>query len=266
MTGRTKKVLEDHFDRSPELEASLEKAGKTEELSMVRAIAEMANIHYVRQGEPKGLGHAVAMARHHVGDEPFAVLLGDDLMAEGSPLLRQMIAAVERHGLLGGGPEGVRPGGDLGLRCRGPVAATLRPRGWWASAAWSRSPARRRPVRTWPSWAATCSPRRIFDALDRIEPGEGRRAPAHRRHRAAAHRRRSIYGLPFIDGRYDTGNKLTGCGPPWSWPAAPEDLGPAFRAWLSDFVKAEGLVDGRCRSGGRIRGVRRQGGGSCRRR
>src|ERR1700739_2478666 len=78
VTGRGKRSIEDHFDRSFELEHALERSGKTEELAQMRAIADMGNIHYVRQGEPKGLGHAVSMARAHVGEEPFVVLLGDD--------------------------------------------------------------------------------------------------------------------------------------------------------------------------------------------
>src|SRR5687767_10268220 len=82
ITGRGKRTLEDHFDRSFELEHYLQAAGKLDLLKEVEAIAEMADIHYVRQGEPKGLGHAVSVARQHVGDEPFAVILGDDIMTE----------------------------------------------------------------------------------------------------------------------------------------------------------------------------------------
>ena len=80
ISGRSKRSVEDHFDRSPELEHLLERTGKFEQLKAVQAIATMANVHYVRQGEAKGLGHAVSVARWHVGDEPFAVLLPDDIM------------------------------------------------------------------------------------------------------------------------------------------------------------------------------------------
>src|SRR6202030_2022427 len=91
ITGRGKRSLEDHFDRSFELEYYLERAGKEEALAEMRAIADMADIHYVRQGEPKGLGHAVGVARQHVGDEPFAVLLGDDIMHERAGVLDGML-------------------------------------------------------------------------------------------------------------------------------------------------------------------------------
>ncbi|SCJ37324.1 UTP--glucose-1-phosphate uridylyltransferase [uncultured Clostridium sp.] len=80
ITGRNKKSIEDHFDRSVELEMELEKSGKKEMLEMVREISDMVNIHFIRQKEPKGLGHAILCAKAFVGDEPFAVLLGDDVV------------------------------------------------------------------------------------------------------------------------------------------------------------------------------------------
>ena len=79
VTGRSKKSIEDHFDRSVELELELEQKGKTEMLKMVQDISNMVNIHYIRQKEPKGLGHAIYCAKSFIGNEPFAVLLGDDI-------------------------------------------------------------------------------------------------------------------------------------------------------------------------------------------
>ncbi len=98
ITGRGKRSLEDHFDRSFELEYYLEKAGKFELLKEMQEIAEMADIHYVRQGDPRGLGHAVSVARQHVGDEPFVVMLGDDIMTEASQVLPNMLSIYERYG------------------------------------------------------------------------------------------------------------------------------------------------------------------------
>ena len=89
-----KKVMEDHFDRAFELEARLAAKGKLAEVEAIRAIGSQAQVHFVRQGEPRGLGHAVSMARRHVGDEPFAVLLPDDIMVDGGCLLRGMIDAL----------------------------------------------------------------------------------------------------------------------------------------------------------------------------
>lgn len=98
ITSPYKKAIEDHFDRSVELETVLAKSGKQAEASSVRELAELADIHFIRQGEALGLGHAVGLARLHVGNEPFAVLLGDDMMHPNSPLLANMVAATESTG------------------------------------------------------------------------------------------------------------------------------------------------------------------------
>lgn len=91
ITGRNKKCIEDHFDKSIELEMELEKSGKSELLELVRDISDMVDIHYIRQKEPKGLGHAIHCAKTFVGNEPFAVLLGDDVVCSQVPCLKQLI-------------------------------------------------------------------------------------------------------------------------------------------------------------------------------
>ena len=91
ITGRNKKSIEDHFDKSVELEMELEKAGKQEMLEMVRGISDMVDIHYIRQKEPRGLGHAIHCAKSFVGNEPFAVMLGDDVVESEVPCLKQLI-------------------------------------------------------------------------------------------------------------------------------------------------------------------------------
>ena len=97
VTGRNKRSIEDHFDRSIELELELEKGDKQEMLEMVRGISEMANIHYIRQKEPRGLGHAILAAQHFIGDEPFAVLLGDDVVISKQPCLGQMLDVFKEY-------------------------------------------------------------------------------------------------------------------------------------------------------------------------
>lgn len=91
ITGRNKKSIEDHFDKSVELEMELEKAGKQEMLNIVRGISDMVDIHYIRQKEPRGLGHAIHCAKSFVGNEPFAVMLGDDVVDSKAPCLKQLI-------------------------------------------------------------------------------------------------------------------------------------------------------------------------------
>ena len=98
ITGRGKRAIEDHFDSAHELEEALAAKGDTTGLDLVRRSNELAAVHYIRQGAPKGLGHAVLCAAQHVGNEPFAVLLGDDFIAPGDPLLKRMLAARERYG------------------------------------------------------------------------------------------------------------------------------------------------------------------------
>jgi UTP--glucose-1-phosphate uridylyltransferase len=98
ITGRGKNAIEDHFDVSIELERMLEERGKTKMLDQVRAISNMINVCYVRQGEQLGLGHAVLMARDLVGDEPFAVMLGDDIIDAAVPCMKQMVNVFESYG------------------------------------------------------------------------------------------------------------------------------------------------------------------------
>lgn len=97
ITGRNKSSIENHFDKSVELELELEKSGKTELLEEVRKISDMVNIHYIRQKEPKGLGHAIHCAKSFIGNEPFAVLLGDDIVYNDKPCLKQMIEAYDEY-------------------------------------------------------------------------------------------------------------------------------------------------------------------------
>ncbi|MBM7690773.1 UTP--glucose-1-phosphate uridylyltransferase [Peribacillus deserti] len=95
VTGKGKRAIEDHFDFAPELEQNLAEKGKLELLDKVRYSTNLADIHYIRQKEPKGLGHAVWCARNFIGDEPFAVLLGDDIVQSDTPCLRQLISQYE---------------------------------------------------------------------------------------------------------------------------------------------------------------------------
>ncbi|UYZ21665.1 UTP--glucose-1-phosphate uridylyltransferase GalU [Mesobacillus jeotgali] len=96
VTGKGKRAIEDHFDFSPELEMNLEQKGKLDLLEKVRYPSNLANIHYIRQKEPKGLGHAVWCARHFIGDEPFAVLLGDDVVQSDTPCLAQLMEQYDK--------------------------------------------------------------------------------------------------------------------------------------------------------------------------
>lgn len=97
ITGRNKKSIEDHFDKSVELELELESKGKLDLLEQVRGISDMVNIHYIRQKEPKGLGHAIHCAKSFIGNEPFAVMLGDDIVDNPKPCLKQMMEIYDEY-------------------------------------------------------------------------------------------------------------------------------------------------------------------------
>ncbi|MDA3846640.1 MAG: UTP--glucose-1-phosphate uridylyltransferase GalU [Vallitaleaceae bacterium] len=97
VTGRNKRSIEDHFDKSVELELALEKKGEEALLKIARDVSELANIYYIRQKEPRGLGHAILTARTFIGNEPFAVLLGDDVIVSKKPCLQQMIEIYDQY-------------------------------------------------------------------------------------------------------------------------------------------------------------------------
>jgi UTP--glucose-1-phosphate uridylyltransferase len=128
ITGRGKRAIEDHFDRNFELEFYLEQKGADELLKEVQETSELGDIHYIRQRDPLGLGHAVSVAREHVGTEPFAVLLGDDIMVDESRLLRSMLDVHDRYGRSVLALKRSRPR-------RSPPTDASRPRKW--SRSWS---------------------------------------------------------------------------------------------------------------------------------
>ena len=192
-------------------------------------LAELADIHYVRQGEPLGLGHAVSVARKHVGDEPFVVMLGDDIMDERSHRARGHDRRVRAStGALGGGAEGGPARGDLVLRLRRARARRpSRPGAHPRASSRSRSPRRRRPnLAVMGRYVFTPA---IFDALDAGAAGRRRRDPAHRRHRPAARRARPVYGYVFAEGRFDIGKKLDYLRATVELALDRDDLGPEFR-------------------------------------
>jgi UTP--glucose-1-phosphate uridylyltransferase len=228
ITGRGKRTLEDHFDRSFELEYYLERAGKHEQLAQMRAIAEMAEIHYVRQGEPLGLGHAVSVAREHVGDQPFVVLLGDDIMHEKSGILAGMLATHERlHGSV------------LALKMVTPAEISA-----YGSAA--TEPVDESVVRVFdvvekptPEEAPSnlgvmgryvLTPA-IFEAIAKTKPGRGGEIQLTDAIRILMETE-PVYGYMFQHGRFDVGNKLDYLRATVELALEREDLGPAFRAYL----------------------------------
>jgi UTP--glucose-1-phosphate uridylyltransferase len=241
VTGRSKKAIEDHFDRAPELELELEQTGKGEALAEVRALAQLARLHYVRQGEPLGLGHAVSVARDHVGREPFVVMLGDDMMVDDARLLQRMVEASSRLGasvvaLLSVPPEDISSYG-----CADPGGVAPDQSGLVPIHAIVEKPS----VVEAPSNLAVVGRYvlrpAIFDALDRTPPGKGGEIQLTDAIGLLL-AEEPVYGMVFSEGRYDIGKKIDYLRATVELAVARDDLGPEFRSWLSAFVKQEGMV------------------------
>ncbi|MBA3267923.1 MAG: UTP--glucose-1-phosphate uridylyltransferase GalU [Acidimicrobiia bacterium] len=237
ITGRGKRTLEDHFDRSFELEHYLEAAGKFELLKEMRDIAEMADIHYVRQGEPRGLGHAVSVAAEHVGDEPFVVLLGDDLMVDDSRVLRDMLAVHERHAasvvaLKAFPPEKIS---SYGCVLSEPVEENLvRVLDIVEKPAPEVAPSNLAVMGRY-----VLTPE-IFDVLGRIAPGAGGEIQLTDA-MATLLDDQPIYGHVFEHGRFDVGDKRDYLRATVELGVERDDLGPEFGSFLADLVRRKKL-------------------------
>lgn len=238
ITGRGKRSLEDHFDRSFELEHYLEATGRHEALAEMKAIAEMADIHYVRQGEPKGLGHAVSVARQHVGDEPFVVMLGDDVMTEGSGVLPGMLASFERYGRSVVALKQVARNEVSSYGCATPEPVQeglVRIMGIVEKPDPEEAPSNLAVMGRY-----VFTPE-IFGALETVTPGKGGELQLTDAI-ALLIQEQIVYGYTFEHGRYDMGNKLEYLKANVELALTRPDLGPPLRAFLAEVLQREGLV------------------------
>ncbi len=243
ITGRSKRSLEDHFDRNFELEAQLSAKGKDEDLADVVQLADLAEFHYVRQGEPLGLGHAVSVARRHVGDNPFVVMLGDDIMVDDSGVLCGMIAAhestgasvvalmevpieeigaygcaaVEEADLEDGDPSVLRRITDIVEK---PAPADA-PSNLAVMGRYLFSPT-------------------IFDKIEKLEPGVGGEIQLTDAI-ADLLADEPVYGYVFSKGRFDIGKKIDYLRATVELALERDDLREEFLAVLSEVARREGL-------------------------
>ena len=235
VTGRNKGAIEDFFDSTPELEAALEKKGDAGRLESVRASTEVAQVHFVRQGEARGLGHAVLQAAAFVGDEPFAVLLGDDLIDARDHLLEQMLAVQAEHGgsviaLLDVGMENIDKYG----------AVAVEPGAEGSDVVTVTGLVEKPPVEEAPSSLAiigryVLAPE-IFDVLRGTEPGRGGEIQLTDALATLVARGEPVHGVVFGGRRYDTGDKLDYLKAVIRLAVERDDLGPPLRSWLHEFV------------------------------
>jgi UTP--glucose-1-phosphate uridylyltransferase len=237
ITGRRKRAIEDHFDRSFELEYRLEEDGKYDELKQIRDISDMASIHYIRQKDRVGLGAAVAVAEQHVGEEPFAVLLGDDIMP--SPeLLRDMIGIYDRYG------RSVICGMEV-PRTDIHLYGAIEPEFVEDNLARVVSIVEKPPAEKAPSNLAAMGryvfTPEIFDALREVTP-DGRGEVQLTDAINILAQQQTVYCYAFEGVRYDIGKKLDYLRATVEMAIDREDLGPDFRSFLADLVQRKKLI------------------------
>lgn len=240
VTGRNKRPLEDHFDRNYELEQVLRAKGDEGRLERVQESSDLAAIHYVRQGDPRGLGHAVLCAAPHVGDQPFAVLLGDDLIDPRDPLLAKMIEVRERHG---GSVIALMEVEPAMIHLYGCAAARPTDDGDVVTV---RDLVEKPDADQAPSNLAIIGryvlDPAVFDVLRRTEPGRGgeiQLTDALQTMAADPSLGGPVHGVVFRGRRYDTGDRGDYLRAIIRLACEREDLGPEFRAWLRHFVAEE---------------------------
>ncbi|KQM15705.1 UTP--glucose-1-phosphate uridylyltransferase [Plantibacter sp. Leaf171] len=235
--GRNKNALANHFDRVTELELNLAKKGDTQRLEKVNESNELADIHFLRQGDPKGLGHAVLRAKRHVGNEPFAVLLGDDLIDARDVLLERMLDEQDKRNatiiaLMEVDPDSIHLYGAAAVEATDD-ADVVRVTGLVEKPAKEDAPSNLAIIGRY-----VLKPE-VFEILERTEPGKGgeiQLTDALQEMAADVEGTGGVYGVIFRGRRYDTGDRLDYIKAIVQLAVDREDLGPELRPWLKDFA------------------------------
>jgi UTP--glucose-1-phosphate uridylyltransferase len=238
ITGRSKRPLEDHFDRNIELEQALAEKGDTARLRTITESAELAHIHYVRQGDPLGLGHAVLVAERHVGPEPFAVLLGDDLIDPRDPVLARMMAVRADRG---GSVVCLMqvPRDQISLYGCPAVAPTADPEVVVVTDLVEKPDVADAPSDLAVIGRYVLDPA-VFAVLRDTQPGRGGEIQLTDALRVLATmpvaEGGGVHGVVFSGRRYDTGDRLSYLKSVITLACERPDLGPPLRSWLAEFV------------------------------
>jgi UTP--glucose-1-phosphate uridylyltransferase len=243
ITGRGKAALEEHFDRNAELERALEAKDDDAKLEKVRRSTDLATIHFVRQGDPLGLGHAVLCAAEHVGDQPFAVLLGDDLIDPRDPLLATMIEVRERYGgsvvaLLEVPPEQVYLYGCAAVQ---PIADSDDPDVVLVTGLVEKPSVEEAPSNLAVIGRYLLDPS-VFDVLRETEPGRGgeiQLTDALQQLAVSEAAGAGVRGVVFRGRRYDTGDRMEYLKAVVRLASEHPELGEEFAAWLGGFVEGQ---------------------------
>jgi UTP--glucose-1-phosphate uridylyltransferase len=234
VTGRNKSAIEDHFDRVPEIEATLERKGDDARLAAVRRTTEMADVHFIRQGQARGLGHAVLCAAPYVGDDVFAVMLGDDLIDTKDPLLERMLDVQAHHGgsvvaLLEVGLENIDKYGAVAVQATDADDVVR------ITDLVEKPPRDQAPSSLAIIGRYVLAPE-IFAALRETAPGAGGEIQLTDGIKALATAGLPVHGVVFTGRRYDTGDRLDYLKAVVRLAVEREDLGPAFQDFLVEFT------------------------------
>ena len=237
ITGRNKRALEDHFDREPGLEAALEKKGDKERLESIQYASQLGPIHYVRQGEAKGLGHAVLCASQHVGNEPFAVLLGDDLIDEAECLLTTMIEVQQKTGgsviaLIEVDPTQISAYGCADITVI-EGEDYVRVNSLVEKPAAGEAPSNLAVIGRYVLHPS------VFGVLEKTEPGRGgeiQLTDALQTLAAGEGEGSGVYGVVFKGRRYDTGDKLSYLKAVITLASERVEFGEDLKTWMKGFV------------------------------
>jgi UTP--glucose-1-phosphate uridylyltransferase len=239
VTGRNKSAIEDYFDRTPELEALLEKKGDQDRLAAVHRSTELAQVHFVRQGHAGGLGHAVLQAASFVGDEPFAVLLGDDLIDARDHLLEHMLTVQRAHGgsviaLLDVGRENIDKYGAVAVE-PAPDAAMDGDEVVRITGLVEKPPVDEAPSSLAIIGRYVLAPE-IFEVLRETAPGRGDEIQLTDALATLVEQGEPVHGVVFSGRRYDTGDRLDYLKAVVQLASERDDLGPSFTSFLREFV------------------------------
>ncbi|GAA4698045.1 UTP--glucose-1-phosphate uridylyltransferase GalU [Kocuria gwangalliensis] len=238
ITGRSKRALEDHFDRVPALEASLNESGKDKLLKEVEHASDLGEIHYLRQQDPKGLGHAVLRAKTHVGDDPFAVLLGDDLIDESEDLLERMIDVQQATG---GSVVALMevPKDQISAYGCADITAVDGEEYVQVNGLVEKPSPEEAPSNLAIIGRYVLHPE-IFEILENTAPGRGgeiQLTDAMQTISDEGDQAHGMYGVVFKGRRFDTGDKLSYLKANIVLACERSDLGPDLREWVKEFAK-----------------------------
>ncbi|MDO5366981.1 UTP--glucose-1-phosphate uridylyltransferase GalU [Kocuria sp.] len=238
ITGRSKRALEDHFDRVPALEASLNESGKDKLLKEVEHASDLGEIHYLRQQDPKGLGHAVLRAKTHVGDDPFAVLLGDDLIDESEDLLERMIDVQQ---VTGGSVVALMevPKDQISAYGCADITAVDGEEYVQVNGLVEKPSPEEAPSNLAIIGRYVLHPE-IFEILENTAPGRGgeiQLTDAMQTISDEGDQAHGMYGVVFKGRRFDTGDKLSYLKANIVLACERSDLGPDLREWVKEFAK-----------------------------